>query len=59
MDLVHVHSRAQAFANGVAVETLHIVALLQHLLLLFLVHDQRGGLSTRRTVAEKQLRLER
>lgn len=59
MDLVHVHSRAQAFANGVAVEALHVVALLEHLLLLFLVDNHRGGLSTRRTVAEKQLRLER
>ena len=59
MDLVHVDSRAQAFANGVAVEALHVVALIEHLLLLLLVHDQRGGLSTRRTVAEKQLRLER
>lgn len=59
MDLVHVHSRAQAFANGVAVETLHIVALLQHLLLLFLVDNHRGSLSTCGTVAEKQLRLQR
>lgn len=59
MDLVHVHSRAQAFANGVAVETLHIVALLQHLLLLLLVDNHRGSLSTCGTVAEKQLRLQR
>lgn len=59
MDLVHVHSRAHAFANGVAVETLHIVALLQHLLLLFLVDNHRGSLSTCGTVAEKQLRLQR
>lgn len=58
MDLVHVHSRAQAFANGVAVEALHVVALLQHLLLLFLVDNHRGSLSTCGTVAEKQLRLE-
>ena len=59
MDLVHVHSRAQAFANGVAVEALHVVALLEHLLLLFLVDNHRGCLSTGGTVAEKQLRLER
>ena len=59
MDLVHVHSRAQAFANGVAVEALHVVALLQHLLLLFLVDNHRGSLSTCGTVAEKQLRLQR
>ena len=59
MDFVHVHAGAQTLADGVAVQALHVGALVHHRLLLLLVQHNRRGLLARRTVTQQQLRLQR